>query len=88
VLGLVVGAVLACLHPWLRIAYFAVLAFYLLITFISSVSLSPALWLVTWLGVMATHVVYGVRFAQGLLARRMPCEVAAFDHPSETTAND
>ena len=88
VLGLVVGAVLACLHPWLRIAYFAVLAFYLLITFISSVSLSPALWLVTWLGVIATHVVYGVRFAQGLLARRMPCEVAAFDHPSETTAND
>ncbi len=88
VLGLVVGAMLACLHPWLRIAYFAVLAFYLLITFISSVSLSPALWLVTWLGVIATHVVYGVRFAQGLLARRMPCEVAAFDHPSETTAND
>jgi len=87
-LGLVVGAVLACLHPWLRIAYFAVLAFYLLITFISSVSLSPALWLVTWLGVMATHVVYGVRFAQGLLARRMPCEVAAFDHPSETTADN
>jgi hypothetical protein len=38
----------------------------------------------TWLGVMATHLVYGARFAQGLLARRMPCEVAAFDHPSET----
>lgn len=88
VLGLVVGAVLACLHPWLRIAYFAVLAFYMLITFLSSVSLSPARWLVTWLGVMATHVVYGVRFAQGLLSRRMPCEVAAFDHPSETMAND
>ncbi len=87
VLGLVVGAVLACLHPWLRIAYFAVLAFYALITFLSSASLSPALWLVTWLGVIATHVVYGVRFAQGLLSRRMPCEVAAFDHPSEATAD-
>jgi hypothetical protein len=86
VLGLVAGAALACLHPWLRIAYLAALACYGLITFLASASLSPALWLMTWLGVMATHAVYGVRFAQGLLARRMPCEVAAFDHPSETRA--
>jgi glycosyltransferase involved in cell wall biosynthesis len=83
VLGLAVGATLACLHPWPRAAYFAALACYGLATFLSSASLSPGLWLATWLGVMATHVVYGVRFAQGLLSRRMPCEVAAFDHPVE-----
>jgi glycosyltransferase involved in cell wall biosynthesis len=83
VLGLAAGAALACLHPWLRLAYLAALAFYALATLLTSFSLNPGLWLATWLGVMATHIVYGVRFAQGLLSRRMPCEVAAFDHPSE-----
>jgi hypothetical protein len=37
----------------------------------------------TWLGVMATHVVYGIRFLMGLLSRHMPCEVERFDHPAE-----
>jgi hypothetical protein len=41
------------------------------------------MWIVTWLGVMATHIVYGVRFLIGILSKRMPCEVAQFDHPSE-----
>jgi len=31
-------------------------------------------------------VVYGTRFLQGLCARRMPCEVKRFDHPSEKPA--
>lgn len=83
VIGLVVGAVLACLHPWLRIAYCAALAFYGAVTLASSFALNPALWLVTWGGVVATHAVYGFRFMCGLLSRRMPCEVAAFDHPAE-----
>jgi len=83
VLGLAVGAVLAYLYPPLRIAYFSGLALYALLTLFSSVSHSPSLWLMTWLGVMATHIVYGVRFMLGILTRRMPCEVAAFDHPAE-----
>ena len=83
VAGLVCGAVLARLHPWLCLAYFGTLAVYGLVTVLSAASPSPRLWLVTWLGVISTHLVYGVRFAQGLLARRMPCEVAAFDHPAE-----
>ncbi len=83
VLGLAVGAVLACLYPPLRIAYFSGIALYALLTLFSSISHSPALWLTTWLGVMATHIVYGVRFMLGILTRRMPCEVAAFDHPAE-----
>ena len=84
VAGLAIGAVLACVHPWFRIAYFAALAFYGAVTLASAVSLRhPCLGLVTWLGVMATHLVYGFRFAQGLLSRHMPCEVATFDHPAE-----
>ena len=87
VAGLAAGLALAFLHPWLRLAYLAALAFYGALTLLSAFSPNPVLWLVTWIGVIATHVVYGVRFAQGLLSRRMPCEVAAFDHPAEKKAN-
>ncbi len=83
VAGVVLGGPIALLHPWLKALYLAALALYGAITFITSISLSPRIWLTTWLGVMATHVVYGIRFPLGLLMRRMPCEVAKFDHPSE-----
>jgi len=83
VIGLATGAVLACLHPLPRLAYLAALAFHGLVTLLSAFDTRPLMWLATWLGVIATHVVYGIRFLQGLLSRRMPCEVAAFDHPAE-----
>ena len=83
VLGLLIGLPLAFLHPWLFYAYFGILALYGFITLVSSFSLSPSLWFMTWLGVMATHVVYGTRFLMGLLSRHMPCEVERFDHPAE-----
>jgi len=83
VVGVVVGLPVAFLHPWLFYAYFGTLAFYGVVTLLSAFSLSPALWLVTWLGVIATHLVYGTRFLLGLLSRRMPCEVERFDHPAE-----
>jgi glycosyltransferase involved in cell wall biosynthesis len=83
VLGLVVGLPLAFLHPWLFYAYFGAVALYGFITLVSCASLSPSLWFMTWLGVMATHVVYGIRFLMGLLSRHMPCEVERFDHPAE-----
>jgi glycosyltransferase involved in cell wall biosynthesis len=82
-LGLVAGGILAALWPPLRLWYVAGLAVYLGVTLVSTLHYRPAVWLVTWLGVMATHLVYGVRFLQGLCARRMPCEVQRFDHPSE-----
>ena len=81
---LVVGAVLACLHPALCTLYLAGIAGYAALTLLSAFARHPGLWLITWLGVIATHLVYGYRFAQGLLAHRMPCEVATFDHPVET----
>jgi glycosyltransferase involved in cell wall biosynthesis len=83
VAGLVAGGAAAFAHPWLCAAYLAAVSLYALLTLLSAFDLSPSMWLVTWLGVVATHVVYGVRFMQGLLSRRMPCEVAVFDHPAE-----
>ncbi len=83
VVGIIVGAVCAPLHPWLKTAYLGIILCYASVTFISAFSVRPLLWIVTWLGVVATHLVYGVRFGQGILSRRMPCEVASFDHPSE-----
>jgi glycosyltransferase involved in cell wall biosynthesis len=84
VIGLVLGVPLAILLRPLRYLYVGITALYLLVTFLSSFSLRPGMWFITWLGVMATHMVYGVRFLQGLLSPRMPCETACFDHPSET----
>lgn len=83
VLGLVCGGLVAALWPPLRIWYAAGVAFYLVVTLLATAHYRPLLWLVTWLGVISTHLVYGVRFLQGLCARRMPCEVRRFDHPSE-----
>ena len=83
VLGLVAGAVVVALWPPLRPWYAAGVALYGVITLLATVHYRLLLWLVTWLGVMATHFVYGIRFLQGLCARRMPCEVKRFDHPSE-----
>ena len=86
VLGLVCGAVAAALWPPLRIWYAAAVALYLVVTLFATIHYRLLLWLMTWFGVMATHVVYGIRFLQGLCARRMPCEVKRFDHPSEEPA--
>ena len=83
VLGLISGAAAAAAWAPLRPWYKAGLLVYLAVTLLASFHYRPLRWLVTWLGVMATHVVYGVRFLQGLCSRQMPCEVRRFDHPSE-----
>ena len=54
---------------------------YLSLVLATTLALNPATWLLTALGVFATHVVYGVRFAHGLCARRAPCEFIGKDHP-------
>ena len=83
VLGLVCGAMAAAFWPPLRIWYAAGVAFYLALTLLATIHYRPLRWVVTWLGVMATHIVYGIRFLQGICSRRMPGEVRRFDHPSE-----
>ena len=85
VTGLAGGALLSAVYPFWRIPYFSVLALYGLLTFIASVSSRPHVWLVTWIGVILTHVVYGSRFLIGILSPRMPADKQRFDHPSEET---
>ena len=84
VCGIICGIPLCLLFNPLWYLYTGIITIYLLITLLSSFSLRPHMWLITWLGIITTHLVYGVRFLQGLLAKRMPCETGRFDHPSET----
>ena len=81
--GLVTGPFIARLHPWLARTYATVVAVYLFLTLATTFHKRFSTWFPTWLGVVATHLVYGFRFMVGLLARRMPCGVAAFDHPAD-----
>ena len=54
---------------------------YLALVLVTTVSLNPIVWLMTVCGVFATHVTYGLRFIQGLCARKAPCEYIGKDHP-------
>jgi hypothetical protein len=85
VIGLVLGGFLSIFCPLCRTLYLAVLIFYGLATLLSCARTDPAAWLLTWMGVVLTHIVYGVRFMAGLLASSLPGEVRKFDHPSEKT---
>lgn len=71
--------VLAVAALWL---FAAPMALYVLLTGLSSFSWNPVKWLLTWLGVFTSHVWYGLRFMQGLCARRAPCEYIGKDHGS------
>jgi glycosyltransferase involved in cell wall biosynthesis len=62
------------------LAFAAPGAAYLALVLLTTVSLNPATWLLAAAGVVASHVCYGVRFVQGLLARRAPCEFIGKDH--------
>ena len=85
VLGVLLGGCVFALPPHpvaaaLRWAYLGVTGFYLVVTLLSSFILNPFMWLVTWLGVVTSHLWYGVRFVQGLCASRAPCEYIGRDH--------
>ena len=85
VLGVLLGGAVFALpaHPVttvLRWTYVGVTGFYAGVTFLSSFCLNPFMWIVTWLGVVASHLWYGVRFLQGLCASRAPCEYIGRDH--------
>ena len=55
-------------------------ALYALLVLVTTFSFNPATWVLTAIGVFASHVWYGVRFMQGLCARRAPCEFIGKDH--------
>ena len=87
VLGAILGPVACHFLPVLWPFYIGVMGFYLAITFVFAFKPRPHKWLILWLGIMSTHVWYGVRFIQGLLFGRMPKEVRAFDHGGESGAS-
>ena len=55
---------------------------YAALTLASAFSRNPATWMLTWFGIYMTHLEYGFRFMQGLLASRAPCEFIGTDHGS------
>ena len=70
---------------WLFVAWHGLIASplaYLAAVLLSTVSLNPVTWLLTAVGVVASHVWYGVRFIQGLCANKAPCEYIGKDHPN------
>lgn len=55
-------------------------ALYGVLTLATSFSFNPVTWLLSAAGVFCTHVVYGVRFIEGLCAKKAPCEYIGKDH--------
>ncbi|MBO5648029.1 MAG: glycosyltransferase [Kiritimatiellae bacterium] len=58
------------------------LAVYLFLAALASFSFNPLMWILVFLGIVLTHLVYGVHFLVGLLASRAPCEFIGTDHAS------
>ena len=46
----------------------------------TTAAFNPLVWLLTAFGVVLSHLTYGVRFVQGLLAAKAPCEFIGKDH--------
>jgi glycosyltransferase involved in cell wall biosynthesis len=61
------------------------MSIYQLLLAVTTFSINPVKWIVTALGVFATHVWYGVRFLQGLCAGKAPCEYIGRDHAAVLT---
>ena len=70
------GSVLALL----KLLYLSMLGIYAALVVATTASFNPFKWLLAALGVVASHITYGVRFAQGLVARKAPCEFIGKDH--------
>jgi glycosyltransferase involved in cell wall biosynthesis len=64
----------------LTLAALAPAAVYAGLVLATTVSLRPHRWALTAAGVVLTHLTYGLRFLQGLSARRAPCEFIGADH--------
>lgn len=60
--------------------YLLPLGVYLALVTIASFAWNPVVWAWTALGIVISHLIYGVRFVQGLCARKAPCEFIGKDH--------
>lgn len=95
VIGVLLGGIVVTIAnaSWLTWLYMICCGAYLFLTLISSFSLNLFMWIVTWLGVVATHFAYGINFAYGWFAPRMETKVKSFDHfgdkaPSSNSSNN
>ena len=82
VLGLTFGVPICLWLPLLWWVYGSVVGLYLFLTWADALLEAPSLRMTApfWLGLVATHLWYGVRFIQGVFSHRMPCGVLPFDH--------
>lgn len=55
-------------------------AIYGILIMMTTIAINPLTWVLTALGVVLTHMTYGVHFARGLLARRAKTEFIGKDH--------
>ena len=78
--GIVATGVAVSVPAGLLVAAVSPLALYLALDLLSSFHWKPHYWILTALGVFASHVCYGIRFMQGLCARKAPCEYIGKDH--------
>lgn len=54
--------------------------FYVFLTVLTTFSFNPFRWIVTEIGVVLSHIWYGVQFVRGLCASKAPCEFIGKDH--------
>ncbi len=65
------------LHRW---GGYLPLWIYLVAVALTTFSMKPHHWIVTFFGVVASHVWYGIQFIRGLCAKKAPCEYIGKDH--------
>jgi hypothetical protein len=95
VIGVLLGGIVVTIAnaSWLTWLYMICCGAYLFLTLISAFSLNLFMWIVTWLGVVTTHLAYGINFAYGWFAPGMETKVKSFDHfgdkaPSSNSSNN
>lgn len=72
VLGLFVGPILSYFMPTLWYFYFAVIVLYLVLLIVSIRKTdSFQLWILTFVGIVATHIGYGLMFIRGLCSKEL-----------------
>ena len=65
---------------WTMRAYVAPMALYQILLLATTFTWRVPTWVLTALGVVASHVCYGVQFVRGLCAKKAPCEFIGKDH--------
>jgi len=72
VAGLIIGGISSVFSPTLKAFYLQVILVYLILALYNSLKYSsPRLKFVVFLGIIFTHLTYGVYFVKGLLAKRL-----------------